>query len=318
MDEPERFAFWLNVYNLLIMHGSVAHASSLSSRLGALRVLRLHSRRFIFEVAGVSISAIEIEHALLRNGHPRPAFIGTSLFFPKFSANDPRLALAPRLAQPFVTFGLVAGTASSPPLRIYDSQGTIADLMENARQHLRRTASFQSQARALRPAHFSGTPTSLTTFDIFSRQPLRLCDRSPLALTTACRRPYGRRTEGWWSRCPSSSSGISMTLEAPTVTSWKLCYHFSQLQSAKRLVWRAARPQLEASGSVTQATRGRLSSSLALGEAVTRSASRVETCTDRTTVPLALRGRSLRSPAMQYTWSNANGRYYARSGVELH
>ena len=149
MDETERFAFWLNVYNLLIMHGSVTHASSLSSRLGALRVLRLHSRRFIFEVAGISISAIEIEHALLRNGHPRPAFLGTSLFFPKFSPNDPRLELAPRLPQPFVTFGLVAGTASSPPLRIYDSQGTVADLTENARQHLRRTVLSQPQVSVI-------------------------------------------------------------------------------------------------------------------------------------------------------------------------
>ena len=66
MGEVERLAFWLNVYNTLVLHGAVVHAASLDSVLARWALLRLHSRRFLYQVGGFTYSAVEIEPAVLR------------------------------------------------------------------------------------------------------------------------------------------------------------------------------------------------------------------------------------------------------------
>ena len=92
LGDGARLAFWLNVYNALVLHGCALHAAELPH--GCLRLVRLHAR-FCYEVGGHAVSAIEIEHAVLRGRLPRPAFPGASWLIPKFGAADPRAALAP-------------------------------------------------------------------------------------------------------------------------------------------------------------------------------------------------------------------------------
>jgi hypothetical protein len=127
-------AFWINVYNLMCMHGSVAFASSLppEETSSALRVLRLH-KRFLYTIGSVTLSAIEVEHAVLRGARPRPSFLGSSLLIPKFGLTDKRRRLALQLVAPLLSFGLVAGTAFAPPLQAYDASSVYAQLESNAR-----------------------------------------------------------------------------------------------------------------------------------------------------------------------------------------
>ena len=66
-------------------------------------------------MGGHAVSAIEIEHAVLRGRLPRPAFPGASWLIPKFGAADPRAALAPPPCA-LLAFGLVAGTLPSRDL----------------------------------------------------------------------------------------------------------------------------------------------------------------------------------------------------------
>jgi len=115
LGDGARLAFWLNVYNALVLHGCALHAHELPH--GCLRLVRLHAR-FCYEVGGSLISAIEIEHAVLRKLLPRPAFPGASWLIPKFGAADPRAALAPPPCT-LLCFGLAPGTAFAPPLRAY-------------------------------------------------------------------------------------------------------------------------------------------------------------------------------------------------------
>jgi len=69
-------------------------------------------------VAGCVLSPLEVEHAILRASQPRPSFFGSILLIPKFGPTDRRRALAPP-PSPLLAFGLVAGTAFAPPLRVY-------------------------------------------------------------------------------------------------------------------------------------------------------------------------------------------------------
>ena len=51
LGEGERLALWLNVYNLLCMHGYVEYADRCRGRVDILVVLRLH-RRFKYNIGG--------------------------------------------------------------------------------------------------------------------------------------------------------------------------------------------------------------------------------------------------------------------------
>ena len=136
--DDARLAFWLNVYNLICMQGFAANARQVPSSESTLAVLRMHSS-FVHNIGGFSISAIEIEHAILRASKPRPSFF-IAFLIPKFSSHDPRRALAfSRLPSPLLSFGLVAGTAFSPPLRAYSAGAVHTQLAQNARAVLATT-----------------------------------------------------------------------------------------------------------------------------------------------------------------------------------
>jgi hypothetical protein len=136
--DDARLAFWLNVYNLICMQGFAANARQVPSSESTLAVLRMHSS-FVYNIGGFSISAIEIEHAILRASKPRPSFF-IAFLIPKFSSHDPRRALAfSRLPSPLLSFGLVAGTAFSPPLRAYSAGAVHTQLAQNARAVLATT-----------------------------------------------------------------------------------------------------------------------------------------------------------------------------------
>ena len=137
------------MYNLCVMHGNVACSGRVSStRLDSLRLLQLHSRWFVYEVGGLSFSAIQIEHAVLRAGSPRPAFIGTSLLIPKFRQADARRLMCPLGRRtPLLMFGLVPGTTFSPPLRVFGSKGVDVALADAARRFLASMVSLDARSK---------------------------------------------------------------------------------------------------------------------------------------------------------------------------
>ena len=133
-----QLAFWLNVYNLCCMHGFAVNAKLLPTNGSVLSVLRLHSN-FVYNIGGRSLSVVDIEHAVLRASQPRPSFL-ISFLIPKFALSDPRRDLAfAALPSPLLSFGLVAGTAFSPPLRTYSAAAVHEQLEQNARAVLAQT-----------------------------------------------------------------------------------------------------------------------------------------------------------------------------------
>jgi hypothetical protein len=143
LPEDARLAFWLNVYNLMCMHGFVAFAGTRtlprSAASGsALRIFQLH-KSIVYVIGGTPLTVLEVEHAVLRASQPRPNFLGASLLLPKFDAADVRRRLAPPRA-PLLSFGLASGTAFAPAVTAFDAPCVHAQLRAAARATLLETS----------------------------------------------------------------------------------------------------------------------------------------------------------------------------------
>jgi hypothetical protein len=108
-DRDDRLAFWLNVYNALVLHGIVAFGVRHSVR----RVWNFFGRA-CYRIGEHVLSLDDIEHGLLRDNARRP--------LPPlrpFGATDPRRALAMRPPDPRYHCALTCGAASCPPVGVY-------------------------------------------------------------------------------------------------------------------------------------------------------------------------------------------------------
>lgn len=116
-SEEAATAWWINLYNALVIHAVVA--------FGVRRSVwedRGFFRHAAYVVAGQRMSADDIEHGVLRGNRPHPLFL-----IRQFSSDDPRLrwSLSP---DPRVHFALVCASRSCPAIRLYTPARLGADL----------------------------------------------------------------------------------------------------------------------------------------------------------------------------------------------
>jgi hypothetical protein len=106
---PLRLAFWINVYNALVLHGVLAFGVR-----GTVHRTWNFFGRAAYRVGAGVFSLEEIEHGLLRNN-------ATRVFppWPVLSAKDPRLVLAVAPVDPRIHFALNCGARSCPPVGAY-------------------------------------------------------------------------------------------------------------------------------------------------------------------------------------------------------
>ncbi len=109
--DAERIAFWVNLYNILALHGVVALGIEHS-------VMEKPSffGRVAYRVAGHVLTLDDIENGVLRRSAPHPV-TGK----PPFGPADPRLALCPRQVDPRIHAALVCAARSCPPIALYDA-----------------------------------------------------------------------------------------------------------------------------------------------------------------------------------------------------
>jgi len=117
-DRDEHLAFWINLYNVMVIHGVV----ELGIRDSVKEVTRFF-RRICYDVGGMEFSADDIEHGILRGNHRYP----NSLFHP-FDKTDPRHELAIEPVDPRIHFALVCASSSCPPIEIYSAESLDHDL----------------------------------------------------------------------------------------------------------------------------------------------------------------------------------------------
>jgi len=111
----ERLAFWINLYNVLIIDAATTFGIARSVTEGRLGILAFF-RRAAYDVGGQRISANDIEHGILRANRPHWAVPGQ-----QFGPSDPRLAWRVTRFDPRIHFALNCASRSCPPIGFYDA-----------------------------------------------------------------------------------------------------------------------------------------------------------------------------------------------------
>ncbi len=105
----ERIAFWINLYNVIVIHGVIA----LGLR-DSVKEVRNFFRRVSYQIGPHSFCPDDIEHGVLR-GNRRPPYS----LFRRFGARDPRLHFIVSPLDPRLHFTLVCGASSCPFIEVY-------------------------------------------------------------------------------------------------------------------------------------------------------------------------------------------------------
>jgi hypothetical protein len=121
LDIGLRLAFWLNVYNALVLHAVVARRA-----LAGVRAVGDFFTASQYMVGGHVFSLDEIEHGLLRMNAARVAFGAKPL-----RRDGPRYALAPYVFDERVHFAMYSACRSSPAPAAY-AAGHLAESLERA------------------------------------------------------------------------------------------------------------------------------------------------------------------------------------------
>jgi GH15 family glucan-1,4-alpha-glucosidase len=110
VTDSQKKAFWINIYNILIIHGVI----TLDIRRSVLEIVNFFGR-IGYEIGGTFFSADDIEHGILRKNRPHPAFP-----IRPFGLEDPRLRFCIQEFDPRIHFALVCASSSCPPIEFYD------------------------------------------------------------------------------------------------------------------------------------------------------------------------------------------------------
>lgn len=125
-NRNERLAFWINLFNVMVIHGVI----TLGIRNSVREVTRFF-RRICYNVGGMEFSADDIEHGILRANQRYPG----SLWHP-FGDKDPRYKLIIEPLDPRIHFALVCASSSCPPIEIYSADSLDHDLEISAKTFL--------------------------------------------------------------------------------------------------------------------------------------------------------------------------------------
>lgn len=109
----EKLAFFINIYNALVIHGNV--------KVGIPRNLWQRYKFFnctSYIIGGHRYSLQDIENGVLRSNRKA---IGALWY--QFQKNDPRMKVALEKPEPLIHFALVCGAKSCPPIKTYSAEG---------------------------------------------------------------------------------------------------------------------------------------------------------------------------------------------------
>ncbi|MEE9610116.1 MAG: DUF547 domain-containing protein, partial [Desulfatiglandales bacterium] len=107
----QKKAFWINLYNAIVVHGIVELGISSS-----VKEISDFFAGIYYQIGEFTFSAEEIEHGILR-ANARPPYGIFSLF----KGNDPRGRFSLKSIDPRIHFALVCGSRSCAPIRFYEA-----------------------------------------------------------------------------------------------------------------------------------------------------------------------------------------------------
>jgi GH15 family glucan-1,4-alpha-glucosidase len=108
-NREEKTAFWINLYNVIVIHGVI----ELGVR-DSVKEIRNFFSRVRYRIGNFLFSPNDIEHGILR-GNRRPPHS----LFRRFGKSDPRLSYTLYPVDPRIHFALVCASSSCPPIDVY-------------------------------------------------------------------------------------------------------------------------------------------------------------------------------------------------------
>ena len=110
-SRQERLAFWINLYNALIVDAVIQFEVKRS-----VNEVPGFFWRAAYKIGGRRYGSFDIEHGLLRANASHPAIPG-----PHFGSRDPRRRYSLEQLDPRIHFALVCAARSCPPIAVYDA-----------------------------------------------------------------------------------------------------------------------------------------------------------------------------------------------------
>ncbi|XP_050975794.1 uncharacterized protein zgc:152951 isoform X2 [Labeo rohita] len=126
LSREEKLAFFINVYNALVIHGNL--------RLGFPKNIWQRYRFFNYVsyfIGGQVFTLQDIENGVLRGNRK-----GVAQLLKPFSRNDPRLQVALPDVEPLIHFALNCGAKGCPPIKTYTPQDIDSQLRAAAEAFL--------------------------------------------------------------------------------------------------------------------------------------------------------------------------------------
>ncbi|OVA19342.1 protein of unknown function DUF547 [Macleaya cordata] len=152
LSDNEKLAFWINLYNALIMHAYLAYGVPRSeSKLFSLM------QKAAYTVGGHSFSAAAIEYVILKMQPPvhRPQ-TALLLGLQKLKVPEEQRNFSIDILEPLVAFALSCGMYSSPAVRIYSVENVREELQEAQRDFIRASVGVSRKGKLLVPKMLYG------------------------------------------------------------------------------------------------------------------------------------------------------------------
>ncbi|XP_078264722.1 uncharacterized protein LOC144598454 [Rhinoraja longicauda] len=126
LNRNERLAFFINVYNTLVIHGNIKKGPPKN----AWQRYRFFTS-ISYEIGGSIFSLNDIQNGVLRGNRKSPPQI-----MKPFANDDPRLKISLDDVEPLIHFALNFGSVSSPPIKAYSAEDIDKQLKISARDFL--------------------------------------------------------------------------------------------------------------------------------------------------------------------------------------
>lgn len=148
MSHEQKLAFWINIYNALMMHAYLAYGIP-RNKLKRLSLLQ----KAAYKVGAHSINAQTIEHSILGCRSIRPSQWFQSLLSQgtKFKTSDERRAYALYAPEPLVCFALCCGGRSDPAIRVYSARNVRSELELAKLDFLQASVRIRGESKVLLP-----------------------------------------------------------------------------------------------------------------------------------------------------------------------
>lgn len=142
-SREEKLAFWINLYNTLIIDGVISmgvRRSVVEGWSGALKFFRQGA----YNIGGQRISLDDIEHGVLRSNRGHPLIPG-----PQFAQSDPRHDWVIRPMDVRMHFALNCASRSCPSIRAYSPECIENQLVLSARHFVRSTTNIDKERNTI-------------------------------------------------------------------------------------------------------------------------------------------------------------------------